>query len=109
MDNHHIEKQPQQPETSQSSQQEPPLRPAQTDKKYYCFLVLYLVLLSALGSFVNDMYTPSLPEMARYFHCSASQAQLSLTFGMIGLGIGQLLMGPILIITGARLYWRFRL
>ena len=60
MDNHHIEKQPQQPETSQSSQQEPPLRPAQTDKKYYCFLVLYLVLLSALGSFVNDMYTPSL-------------------------------------------------
>lgn len=95
MDNHHIEKQPQQPETSQSSQQEPPLRPAQTDKKYYCFLVLYLVLLSALGSFVNDMYTPSLPEMARYVHCSASQAQLSLTFGMIGLGIGQLLMGPI--------------
>lgn len=57
--------------------------------------MLYLVLLSALGSFVNDMYTPSLPEMARYFHCTVSQAQLSLTFGMIGLGVGQLLMGPI--------------
>lgn len=71
------------------------LRPAQTDKKYYWFLVSYLVLLSALGSFVNDMYSPSLPEMARYFHCTASQTQLSLTFGMIGLGIGQLLMGPI--------------
>lgn len=56
---------------------------------------MYLVLLSALGSFVNDMYTPSLPEMSRYFGCTASQAQLSLTFGMIGLGIGQLLMGPI--------------
>lgn len=72
-----------------------PLRPTQTDRRYYLFLVTYLVLLSALGSFVNDMYTPSLPEMARYFHCTASRAQLSLTFGMIGLGIGQLLMGPI--------------
>lgn len=82
-------------QTEGQPQQERPLRPAQTDKKYYRFLVMYLVLLSALGSFVNDMYTPSLPEMSRYFGCTASQAQLSLTFGMIGLGIGQLLMGPI--------------
>lgn len=82
-------------QTEGQPQQEQPLRPAQTDKKYYRFLVMYLVLLSALGSFVNDMYTPSLPEMSRYFGCTASQAQLSLTFGMIGLGIGQLLMGPI--------------
>lgn len=82
-------------QTEVQPQQERPLRPAQTDKKYYRFLVMYLVLLSALGSFVNDMYTPSLPEMSRYFGCTASQAQLSLTFGMIGLGIGQLLMGPI--------------
>lgn len=89
------EKQPPPPQVLQSPQKEQQLRPAQTDKGYYRFLVLYLVLLSALGSFVNDMYTPSLPEMARYFHCTASQAQLSLTFGMIGLGVGQLLMGPI--------------
>jgi len=95
MDDSHLEQQPPQQQASQSPQKELQLRPAQTDKGYYRFLVLYLVLLSALGSFVNDMYTPSLPEMARYFHCTASQAQLSLTFGMIGLGIGQLLMGPI--------------
>lgn len=37
-----------------------PLHPAQTDRRYYLFLMFYLVLLSALGSFVNDMYTPSL-------------------------------------------------
>lgn len=79
----------------QASGQSQQLRPAQTDRRYYWFLVMYLVLLSALGSFVNDMYTPALPEMARYFHCTTSHAQLSLTFGMIGLGIGQLLMGPI--------------
>lgn len=75
--------------------QDIPLRPAQTDRKYYWFLVIYLVLLSALGSFVNDMYTPALPEMAHYFHCTTPQSQLSLTFGMIGLGLGQLIMGPI--------------
>lgn len=80
---------------SNSNTGRPALRPAQTDRAYYWFLVTYLVLLSALGSFVNDMYSPALPAMARYFHCTASQAQLSLTFGMIGLGVGQLLMGPV--------------
>lgn len=69
--------------------------PAQTDRRYYWFLIIYLVLLSALGSFVNDMYTPSLPQIARDFHSSPSQSQLSLTMGMIGLAIGQLLLGPI--------------
>ncbi|MDE5813875.1 MAG: hypothetical protein K2H72_06270 [Muribaculaceae bacterium] len=32
---------------------------------YYVFLIIYLVLLSAFGSFVNDMYLPTLPEMVR--------------------------------------------
>lgn len=64
-------------------------------KKYYTFLITYLVLLSAFGSFVNDMYIPSLPEMTEFFGCSVSMAQLGLTFGMIGLGVGQLVMGPL--------------
>ncbi len=51
------------------------------------FLSLYLVALSAaFGSFVNDMYIPTLPEMARFFGCSASTVQLGLTSGMAGLG-----------------------
>lgn len=64
-------------------------------KHYYIFLVAYLVGLSAFGSFVNDMYLPTLPEMTRYFDCSVSVVQLGLTMGMIGLGIGQLIMGPV--------------
>lgn len=64
-------------------------------KGYYIFLVGYLVLLSAFGSFVNDMYLPTLPEMTRYFHCSVSTVQLGLTTGMIGLAIGQIIMGPL--------------
>lgn len=65
------------------------------DPRYYWFLVIYLVGLSALGSFVNDMYTPSLPAMCRFFHCSVPTVQMGLTMGMIGLALGQFLLGPI--------------
>lgn len=61
----------------------------------YSFLVFYLVVLSALGSFVNDMYAPALPSMARLFGCSVSTAQMGLTMGMIGLALGQLILGPV--------------
>lgn len=67
----------------------------QRHPNYYVFLVLYLVLISALGSFVNDMYTPSLPAMCRFFDCSVSLAQMGLTMGMIGLAVGQLILGPV--------------
>lgn len=62
---------------------------------YYSFLVLLLVVLSAQGSFVNDMYTPALPSMCRFFGCSVPLGQLGLTMGMIGLGIGQVVLGPV--------------
>lgn len=62
---------------------------------YYIFLILFLVLLSAFGSFVNDMYLPTLPEMVKAFHTSRSTVQLGLTFGMIGLGVGELILGPL--------------
>ena len=29
-------------------------------KRYYWFVITYIVLLSALGSFMNDMYSPAL-------------------------------------------------
>lgn len=60
----------------------------------FTFLVIYLAGLSAFGSFVNDMYLPSLPSMKKFFGCSVSAVQLGLTMGMAGLGIGQLLLGP---------------
>lgn len=66
----------------------------QTSKKYYGFLVMFLVVLSALGSFVNDMYTPALPAMCRFFGCSVPMGQMGLTMGMIGLAVGQLILGP---------------
>lgn len=61
---------------------------------YYVFLIFYLVMLSAFGSFVNDMYLPTLPDMVRSFHTTRPVVQLGLTFGMIGLGLGELILGP---------------
>ncbi|MDE6272236.1 MAG: multidrug effflux MFS transporter [Muribaculaceae bacterium] len=62
---------------------------------YFIFLVIYLAMLSAFGSFVNDMYLPTLPEMMKFFGCSVSVVQLGLTMGMIGLGVGELILGPV--------------
>lgn len=64
-------------------------------QRRYGFLVFFLVLISALGSFVNDMFTPAMPAMRRAFDCSVPTMQLGLTFGMIGLGLGQLILGPV--------------
>ncbi len=41
------------------------------------------------------MYLPTLPAMTRAFHCSVSTVQLGLTMGMIGLGLGQVILGPV--------------
>lgn len=66
-----------------------------TPERHVWFFITFVVLISALGSFVNDMFTPALPAMCRFFHCTVSTAQLGLTTGMIGLAIGQLFLGPI--------------
>lgn len=66
-----------------------------TSGGYYVFIITYLVLLSAFGSFVNDMYIPTLPSMVKFFKCSVSTVQLGLTSGMIGLGVGEIILGPL--------------
>ena len=81
--------------SSGSSQQAGALTTEGPTGGYYVFLIIYLVLLSAFGSFVNDMYLPTLPEMVRSFHTSRSTVQLGLTFGMIGLGVGELILGSL--------------
>lgn len=68
---------------------------APTSGGYYVFVITYLVLLSAFGSFVNDTYIPTMPQMVKAFHCTISTCELGLTFGMIGLGVGELLLGPL--------------
>ena len=59
------------------------------------FLVLFLGTLSAFGPFVTDLYLPALPLMTNFFNASTSIVQLTLTGSMVGLALGQLLIGPI--------------
>ncbi|MDC7955520.1 multidrug effflux MFS transporter [Fusobacterium simiae] len=59
------------------------------------FLLLFLGTLSGFGPFVTDLYLPSLPTLSKYFNVSTSLTQMTLTGGMIGLALGQLIIGPI--------------
>ncbi|WP_078548500.1 Bcr/CflA family efflux MFS transporter [Litchfieldia alkalitelluris] len=58
-------------------------------------LAFLLSMLGILGPLNIDMYLPSFPEIASDFGASASLVQLSLTACLIGLAIGQLVIGPI--------------
>jgi DHA1 family bicyclomycin/chloramphenicol resistance-like MFS transporter len=62
-------------------------------------------ILGALGAFAPlsiDMYLPALPHIAKELHTSQSIVQLSLTFFLFGLVLGQLMVGPISDAKGRR-------
>ena len=57
--------------------------------------VWLLGALAATGAFSLDMYLPAFPEMAADLHTTPSRIQLTLTACMLGLGFGQVIVGPI--------------
>lgn len=65
--------------------------PAHSKRMVYA---VTLGMLAALGPLCTDLYLPALPELARELHTSTATAQLSLTAGLLGLGAGQLIFGP---------------
>jgi DHA1 family bicyclomycin/chloramphenicol resistance-like MFS transporter len=65
-------------------------------------LVLMLGAFSALGPLTIDMYLPSFPQIATSFGTHASLVQLSLTACLIGLALGQIIMGPLSDVHGRR-------
>ncbi|AKG05462.1 MULTISPECIES: Bcr/CflA family efflux MFS transporter [Salimicrobium] len=58
-------------------------------------LALLLGMLGIMGPLNIDMYLPSFPGIARDLATTASMVQLSLTACLIGLAIGQIVVGPI--------------
>ncbi|WP_213577899.1 multidrug effflux MFS transporter [Rhodococcus sp. USK13] len=58
-------------------------------------MLCVLALLSAIAPLATDMYLPGLPVMAESLRTSAPSVQLTLTTFMAGLGIGQLVVGPL--------------
>lgn len=58
--------------------------------------------LSALGPLSIDMYLPAFPQIAEELNTSASFTQMSLTACLIGLALGQLVIGPLSDVRGRR-------
>ncbi|MEX1030291.1 MAG: multidrug effflux MFS transporter [Paenibacillaceae bacterium] len=72
------------------------------NNKHVFRLALLLGLFSTLGPFTIDMYLPAFPEIVKQFDTTASLVQLSLTACLLGLGIGQLVMGSLSDVYGRR-------
>ncbi|GIH93507.1 multidrug effflux MFS transporter [Planobispora siamensis] len=58
-------------------------------------MFILLGALTSIGPLAIDLYLPALPRLAADLGASASAAQLSLTSFMVGLGTGQVVVGPL--------------
>lgn len=66
------------------------------------WIAFVLGALSAFGPLSIDMYLPALPKLTEELHTNTSIAQLSLTACLIGLALGQLLVGPLSDVRGRK-------
>lgn len=65
-------------------------------------LAIMLSMLGALGPLNIDMYLPAFPDIAGDLEAHASLVQMSLTACLVGLAVGQIIIGPISDAQGRR-------
>lgn len=58
-------------------------------------IIFLLAAIAALGSLATQLLVPALPQIAQELHANPAQAQLIIGIYLIGLGLGQLLAGPL--------------
>nr|WP_221445896.1 multidrug effflux MFS transporter [Lipingzhangella halophila] len=68
---------------------------ARTPRRSVVLLVFVLGVLSATSSLATDLYLPAFPDIAADLNATESQIQLTLTAVMVGLALGQLVIGPL--------------
>ncbi|MGW3893128.1 multidrug effflux MFS transporter [Micromonospora chokoriensis] len=66
-------------------------------------LVLVLGALIAIGPLTIDMYLPALPAITAGLQTTETAVQLTLTGTLVGLALGQLLIGPLSDVVGRRI------
>lgn len=66
-------------------------------------IILILGTLVALVPLTIDLYLPALPAIARDLNVSSSAVQFTLTGTLLGLGLGQLVIGPLSDTLGRRI------
>lgn len=79
-----------------------PMSAASSASRHRLRYILILGSLSAFGPLCLDMYLPALPHLATDLSTTASMAQLSLTACLLGLALGQLIVGPLSDTRGRR-------
>ncbi len=57
--------------------------------------LILIVLVACLTQFASDIYTPSLPAIAKSFNVPVNLSQLSLVIYLFGVAISQLIYGPL--------------
>ncbi|SHT46149.1 Drug resistance transporter, Bcr/CflA family [Mycobacteroides abscessus subsp. abscessus] len=70
--------------------------------KHQVRFALLLAVFCALGPFTVDMYLSSFPEIMNFFDTKASLVQASLTSALLGLSLGQIIIGPLSDVHGRR-------
>lgn len=68
----------------------------------YVQLVMVLGALSAISPMTIDTYLPALPELSSDLGATDAQAQATITGLLVGLGFGQLILGPLSDAVGRR-------
>jgi DHA1 family bicyclomycin/chloramphenicol resistance-like MFS transporter len=81
---------------------DPAVTPAPRSRRERFQLFLVLGCLSALGPLSIDFYLPAFPSLSRELGSTESQIQLTLTACLVGLALGQLVVGPLSDAVGRR-------
>lgn len=61
--------------------------------KNYALFVIFIAIIGAFSSLVNDMYLPTIPSMMKEFHTTPSMTQMGISMAMAGMGLGSVLWG----------------
>src|SRR5699024_11813196 len=68
---------------------------APTPRRSTALLVLVLGVLSAIGPLATDLYLPALPQISDDLATTEARVKFTLTTVMIGMALGQLVIGPL--------------
>ena len=79
----------------QNRVERPPAVPAPTDRPSTARTALVLGGFVAIGPLTIDMYLPALPTITRELETTSAAVQLTLTGTLVGLAVGQLVIGPL--------------
>lgn len=71
-------------------------------RKSVALLVMVLGVLTATGPLATDMYLPAFPQITQDLGTNEARVQLTLTAMMLGLALGQLVIGPMSDALGRR-------